>query len=315
MNFAAPFLTNVSLAPLTWFKTGGPAQFFSEPHTVEEFQEAIRFSDQQRLPLFILGEGANILISDQGFNGIVINLGLSEIFHEVAHDNAFVTAQAGVSFSTLINYCLQHQLGGLEEFSGIPGTVGGSVFINIHYFEFLLSDFLVGARIINRYTSQIEMVNKDWFNFGYNYSRLHEKEYYLIDATFKLKTLSPLETAYAQGRQKEIIRHRQNRYPKAGTCGSFFRNFYEHEVSLESAGKKLIYVAYYLDKIGVKGHLACGDAIVSYQHANMLVNKGNATSHDIITLARQMQELVYKNFGIIPQPECQLIGFKQNVLL
>ena len=82
-----------------------------------------------------------------------------------------------------------------------------------------------------------------------------------------------------------------------------------------SNNKKIIYVAYYLDKIGVKGHLRVGDAIVSHQHANMIVNQGNATSTDIITLARTMQELVQKEFGIIPQPECRLIGFKKNPLL
>ena len=82
-----------------------------------------------------------------------------------------------------------------------------------------------------------------------------------------------------------------------------------------SQGKKLIYVAYYLDKIGVKGELTVGDAVVSYQHANMIINRGNATSADIIALARKMQELVFEKFGIIPQPECRLIGFKNYPLL
>jgi UDP-N-acetylmuramate dehydrogenase len=77
----------------------------------------------------------------------------------------------------------------------------------------------------------------------------------------------------------------------------------------------MIYVAYYLDKIGIKGNLKVGDAIVSYQHANMLVNLGNATSDDLINLAKKMQELVKENFGIIPQPECQLVGFNKNPLL
>ena len=141
------------------------------------------------------------------------------------------------------------------------------------------------------------------------------KTYYLIDATFKLKKVTDIETAYAQGRRVEIIRHRENRYPTKNTCGSFFRNFHDHEVTFISNGKKMIYVAYYLDKIGVKGQLRIGDAIVSYQHANMLVNQGTATSTDIINLARTMQEMVKKEYGIIPQPECRLIGFKEYPLL
>lgn len=95
---------------------------------------------------------------------------------------------------------------------------------------------------------------------------------------------------------------------------AFFRNFHDHEVTLVSNGKKMIYVAYYLDKIGVKGQLTAGDAIVSYQHANMLVNKGNATSTDLINLARTMQELVNAQFGVLPQPECRLVGFSEYPL-
>ena len=131
------------------------------------------------------------------------------------------------------------------------------------------------------------------------------KQHYLLDATFKLKRATDIETSFAQGRRIEIIRHRESRYPRKNTCGSFFRNFLDHEVTLMSNGKKMIYVAYYLDKIGVKGQLLVGDAIVSYQHANMLVNQGSATSTDIINLARTMQEMVKKEFGITPQPECQ----------
>lgn len=215
----------------------------------------------------------------------------------------------------LIVYCLDNNLLGLEEFSGIPGTVGGSVYINLHYFQFLLAQFLVRATIIDKYTGQTSVVEPSWFEFGYDQSKLHEENHYLVDATFKLKKASEIETAFAQGRRIEIIRHRESRYPKKNTCGSFFRNFHDHEVSLTSNGKKMIYVAYYLDKIGVKGSLQKGGAVVSYQHANMLVNQGTATSTDIIMLARAMQEMVQKEFGILPQPECRLVGFKQYPLL
>jgi UDP-N-acetylenolpyruvoylglucosamine reductase len=137
----------------------------------------------------------------------------------------------------------------------------------------------------------------------------------LFDATFKLKKSDALGIAYARGRRVEIIRHRAARYPTKNTCGSFFRNFLPEEVTLESNGKKMIYVAYYLDKIGVKGTLSVGDAIVSHQHANMIVNKGNATSTDIINLTRTMQQMVFDQFKIVPQPECQLLGFQQYPLL
>ena len=305
-------LDNIPLADKNWFKTGGPARFYGEPSTAQEYAQALAFAHQHKLDIFVLGQGANILVSDTGFDGLVLRPHVVDI---KIIDTDVVQAGAGVIFEQLIQFCLENNLVGLEEFSGIPGTVGGSVFINIHYFEFLLSQFLVSAEVIHAPTGTILTVDHAWFKFGYNYSTLHDQPYYVISATFKLKKVSRTESAYARGRSVEIIRHRVKRYPNAGTCGSFFRNFFDHEVTLESAGKKLIFVAYYLDKIGVKGQLKSGDAIVSYQHANMLVNNGNASTQDIITLARTMQQLVQHNFGIIPVPECQLIGFKEYPLL
>ena len=188
------------------------------------------------------------------------------------------------------------------------------MYINLHYFEFLLEQFVHSAKVIHKQSGSVEQVGPDWFEFGYNKSRLHKDEYYLASATFKLTSATKLKTEYARGRAVEIIRHRATRYPDKNTCGSFFRNFHLDEVNIESAGKKMIYVAYYLDKIGVKGQLSFGDATVSYQHANMIINRGNGTTGDIVRVAREMQNRVYKNFGIIPQPECQLIGFKNYPL-
>lgn len=306
---------NVQLADKNWFQTGGSARLYCRPKTAQEFSEAVGYAQCENLEIFILGDGANILISDDGFDGLVIHPDASIITHEtISDEQAQVTAGAGVKFPDLIRYCLANNLLGLEEFSGIPGTVGGSVFINIHYFEFLLSQFLVRAEVVHKKTGTVEIVDGAWFNFGYDYSTLHAQDYYLVSATFAVRRCTSVQAAYAHGRHDEIIRHRRQRYPNSHTCGSFFRNFHAEEVTLSSNGKKLIFVAYYLDKVGVKGLLTRGDAIVSYQHANMIVNRGKATSHDIIQLARAMQELVFEHFGIIPQAECQLIGFKVNPL-
>lgn len=304
--------TNIPLQDKNWFATGGLAKYFAQPLSTEQFQEALQFANVNGLSVFILGKGANILISDDGFDGLVIQPQLTQM--DVI-DEHLVTAGAGTSVHDLIEFCLNHNLIGLEEFSGIPGTVGGSVYINLHYFQFLLEQFLVSATVIHSKTGTLEIVTPEWFKFGYDQSRLQEEEYYLVDATFKLKKVSDLETAFAKGRHVEIIRHRNSRYPTKNTCGSFFRNFYDHEVTLTSNGKKMIFIAYYLDKLGVKGQLQVGDAIVSYQHANMIVNQGKATSSDIINLARTMQEKVHSGYGIIPQPECRLIGFKEYPLL
>lgn len=308
--------TNVPLSDKNWFQTGGPARFFALPTTAQEFSDAIVYAHHFELPIFLLGAGANILISDEGFSGLVIHPQLNELSIYLADENeALLTAGAGVSLPTLIEYCLKHQLLGLEEFSGIPGTVGGAVYINLHYFEFFIANFLVSAQLIDAKTGELMTADRDWFAFGYNKSRLQEVNQYVVTATFRLKRGSDQEITYAKGRCHEIIRHRAARYPQSRTCGSFFRNFHDHEVSVEDNGKKMIYIAYYLDKLGVKGQLQVGGARVSYQHANMIVNQGHATTADIIAVARCMQELVVEKFGILPQPECRLMGFKEYPLI
>lgn len=306
---------HIPLHVKTWFRTGGNAQWYVEPRTFEEFKNALIHARNHFKKVTLMGEGANILISDAGCDGLIIKPGIVHLHHQVYGDHALVTAGAGVSFASLIAYCLEHQFVGLEEFSGIPGTVGGSVYINIHYFRHLLSDFLTSATVINAITGEIMRVDKAWFDFGYNQSQLQRGTHYLLDATFRVAIADCYEAAFARGRSQEIIRHRQQRYPRERTCGSFFRNFYEHEVTVESNGKKMIYVAYYLDKLGIKGELSRGKASVSYQHANMIITREGAASDDVIQLARTMQQLVYNNFGILPQSECQFIGFEKYPLL
>lgn len=311
-------LENISLADKNWFLTGGSARYFCEPITVSDFQEALKFAYTNNLAVFVLGQGANVLISDDGFDGLVIRPQVIKEDPVIAcydESTVLVTAKAGCTMHDLIEFCLTNNISGLEEFSGIPGTVGGSVFINLHYFQFFLSDFLINAHVIEQKTGEVKTVDLDWFAFGYDQSRLMQRDYYLVSATFKLKKVTDLETAYAKGRRVEIIRHRNSRYPSVRTCGSFFRNFHDNEVTLMSNGKKMIYVAYYLDKIGIKGQLQVGDAVVSYQHANMIVNSGKATSTDIVELVRTMQQMVKDAYGITPQPECLLIGFKTYPLL
>lgn len=307
-------LENVSLKDKNWFQTGGNAKFYSEPQSEAEFSECIKFANANNLEVFILGLGANILISDDGFDGLVIKPVLKEISIE---SSCLLTAGAGVSLDELINFCFDNNIIGLEEFAGIPGTVGGSVYINVHYFKYFLSDFLIHAKIINAKTGEIKTVDKNWFNFGYDQSELFKKNEYLVSATFCFKKTTDIETAYARGRYTEIIRHRNSRYPSKNTCGSFFRNFHDNEVTQKIAGsdKKMIFVAYYFDKLGIKGELRVGGAVVSYQHANMIVTENCATSSDVINLARKMQELTKEAFGVVPQAECQFVGFKQYPLL
>ena len=303
---------NVPLADKNTFQTGGNARFYTEPTTIDSFAQALNFAHMHNLEIFVLGGGANVLISDEGFSGLVIRPALQSCeITDLDDTNVLVKAGAGLSIDSLIKYCFENKILGLEEFSGIPGNVGGAVYINLHYYEFLLEQFIVQATLINKKTLEIITVDCNWFQFGYDQSKLQEKEYFVLDATFKLKKApDALSVAYAQGRYCEIVRHRNRRYPFQNTCGSFFRNFHPEEVA--HTEKQLIFIAYYLDQLGVKGILSVGGAIVSYQHANMIVTKNNATSTDIVNLTKLMQQMVYEKYQITPQPECQLVGFLTN---
>lgn len=306
-------LSAISLSDKNWFQTGGCAQYFAQPSTAEEFQQALAFANEQHLPITMLGQGANVLISDQGIAGLVISPQINHLV--IDREQGLVTAGAGLGMQEVIDKSLDQGLHGLEDFSGIPGSIGGCVYINIHYFQYLLSDFLVSAQVLNRTTGALEIVDAAWFCFGYNESTLQQGDYYLVEATFKLTPVSQEQAWYHKGRRDEIVRHRANRYPRARTCGSFFRNFRDHEQLPLVAGKRVPFVAYYLDKIGVKGALQIGGAVVSHQHANMLVTQPGATSHDVVLLARTMQMRVFENFGVLIEPECQFLGFGEYPLI
>lgn len=304
---------NVPLNDKNWFKTGGSAAFFCRPVSVADWQQALEFARTNNLALSLLGQGANVLLADQGVQGLVICPGQGSMSHD--RDAATITVDAGVSVQQVIDYGIEHGLLGLEEFSGIPGSIGGSLFINIHYFQFFLGNFLDHAIVLDCATGQAMTVDRAWFNFGYDQSRLFQRQHYVVQATFKLTPADAMQCAYAHGRRDEIIKHRNQRYPNANTCGSFFRNFHDDELACAIGGKKLPFVAYYLDKIGIKGELRVGNAIVSYQHANMIVTMPGATSDDVVQLARAMQQKVRDQFGLTPQSECQFLGFGQNPLL
>lgn len=295
-----------TLADKNWFQTGGQAKFFCEPKNGSNFKEALAFSKKQKLEIFVLGEGSNLLVSDNGFNGLVIKPQNKEIIFDVKNSTA--SCGAGTKLSEFIEKSLENQLLGLEVFSGIPGTIGGAIFNNAHYLNFHVGDFLLEATVISKDTGECHKVDQDWFNFGYNKSRLYEEKFYLLSAKFKLKKSSEKESWFAMGQSHEIIRHRNMRYPTSNTCGSFFRNFLPNELKKG----QLPFVAHYLENLGVKGSLKVGGASVYPRHANMIVTDGkNAISADIRTLARKMRDMVKEKFDLEPKPECRFLGFSE----
>ncbi len=302
---------NISLREKVWFKTGGKSKFYSEPQNIEDLKTTLQFARKNRLPLFILGSGANVLISDKGFNGLTVKPLLSKI----SFKKNLVIAECGTILSDLIATTINQQLIGLEDFAGIPSTIGGAFYFHLHYFDKFISNFLHAAQIIDLNTLEIYTVPPEWFEFGYDKSKLQNKKFMLLSVTLKLKKVSKIQAAYAKGWADAIEKERKFRYPTTNTCGSFFKNFSKEEINFKISNQKITSVAYYLEKIGVKGSLKIGGAFVSHKHANMIETDSSANSKDIIKVAKLMQTMVFEKYKIVPQPECQLIGFDKYPLL
>ena len=294
---------NVPLKPFMTFKIGGQARFFCEPSNSDEVIEALNFAKENKLPAFVLGLGANILVSDNGFNGLVIRQKNEAI---LVKDN-IITAQAGVAVENLINTALTENLIGVEDFSGIPSSVGGALYINLHYFDAFIANFVRSAKVLDRETLKVQEVDSSWFNFNYDSSRLKtDKDHVLLEAHFDLKKVDDYTKHEAIGKSKEIIRTRKYKYPSEPSVGSIFQNLNTEEQ--KQYGLPTRSVAYLIDVCGLKG-TKVGDALLSHRHANMIINVGDARAEHVLELAQIIRDKVKERFGVDLRFEVQLLGF------
>lgn len=180
---------HVSLAPHTTFGIGGPARFFAEAESIEDVVEAIAFARERALPIFVLGGGSNVLISDSGFNGIVIAMRMNGISHQEVDGRVLVTANAGVVWDDLVAWAVEHDFSGIEALSGVPGTVGGAVAANIGAYGAQCSDTLVSAEVIDlKEGDSLSVFNKDDCDFSYHDSVFSREpgRYSIVRAVFAL---------------------------------------------------------------------------------------------------------------------------------
>ncbi len=181
---------NVSLAPLTTFKIGGPARYFVEAKTIEDVSDAIKFAHTNSLPIFVLGGGSNILISDNGFAGVVIHLQLANLRFEDRDDAVLVTADAGVVWDELVMQAVQQGYSGVESLSGIPGTVGGAVVANLGAYGTQLSDVLVSVKALDLHNQEngVKTFEKNDCEFSYHDSVFgkYPGRYIVLEMVLKL---------------------------------------------------------------------------------------------------------------------------------
>ncbi|MGD8278867.1 MAG: UDP-N-acetylmuramate dehydrogenase [Gemmatimonadota bacterium] len=291
---------NVPLAPFTTFRIGGPADRLFRARTAAALVEAIGASRAAGVPWFVLGRGANILVGDLGYRGLVIR---SEVAGITFLEGDRVRAGAGVeTFHDLIEATVSRGLGGLHHYVGIPSTVGGALWQNLHFLSpaperartCFIAEVLESAEVLLA-DGGLQTVGADWFRFGYDYSTLHDAPHVVLSATFRLQAEPVPELRRVI---HENLEWRAGRHPDLWLypcAGSIFR-----KIDDVGAGRLI-------DECGLKGKVL-GNARIYPRHANIIVNLGGASAAEVRALMELARETVERELGLALEPEIQLIG-------
>lgn len=280
---------NVTLAPYTTMRTGGPAALFAEPRNAQQLTHVHQWAQEKGLPLLILGNGSNLLIADSGFDGLVIHLGRA--LSEVSVFANTLTAQAGASLAAAARAAAQASLTGLEFAAGIPGSIGGAVCMNAGAYGGEIAQVIVSARVLT--PEGVRTVSKDELSLGYRSSAVMQNGWVVLEATFELAPGSPDEI---KATMADLAARRREKQPlQYPSCGSFFKRPVGY------------YAGALIEQAGLKGY-RMGDAQVSEMHAGFVINRGHATSSEIYRLMQEVQRRVQAQFGVTLEPEVRLIG-------
>lgn len=339
----------VSLAQFTTFHIGGMGRFFARVRSIEELQGAVAYAKDTNLKIFVLGGGSNVLISDQGFDGLVIKIEIegTEILKEKIKDSTYsdtngegmVTAGAGESWDSVVDRSVADGLWGLENLSGIPGTVGGAVVQNIGAYGAAVSEVLIWVEVFDTQTNAVKKLSPKECQFDYRDSMFkHQDNLIVTRAAFVLSIAAKPNLGYKDLSERfqqstpnlkdirgAVMRIRHDKFPdllREGTAGSFFKNpivsvgaasvltaAYPSMPTFtlpESAGVK-IPLAWLLDhELGLKG-LSVGGARLYEKQPLVIATSNDASSLDVEELAHTVIEKVQKHFSITIEPEVRII--------
>jgi UDP-N-acetylmuramate dehydrogenase len=291
------------MARHTSLGVGGPAEAYLVPETGEDLKDAVRFSQENGLPLKVIGSGTNLLVRDKGIDGLVVSLtGCPEdmALRKDADGALGLTVSAGTGMQTLCRYAIDQGLRGLNFALGIPGTVGGGIWMNAGTDRGKIESVLEKVSILFP-TGEIEEIEKENLGFGYRSFSLGDRgreiggiDPVILSGTFILYPDDPKELG---AKAKTILQSRREKQPlDRPSAGCFFKN----PVSGKSAGE-LIELA------GLKGE-RIGGAAVSVKHANFFINAGGASSADFLDLMKRAQDRVWDKFGIHLEAEVTIVG-------
>jgi UDP-N-acetylmuramate dehydrogenase len=287
---------DVPLGPLTTYRIGGPADLFVAVHTKDDLAAAVTAARDAAIPYFLLGTGANILVGDRGFRGLVIH----NLAGHARIEGTRLIAESGATIAALIALAAEAGLSGLEHYAGIPSSVGGAIWQNLHFLApdrirtMFIEEVVESAEIL---TAQGERrtVDRAFFEFGYDDSRLHHEEIVVLEVTFALHP-KPRQEILAQAQDNLAWRaERQPPVEEFPSCGSVFKK-------IEGVGAGRL-----IDQAGLKGYQV-GGVQVSPKHANFLVNIGNGTAKDVLNLVDHARREVRRTSGYDLEMEIGLVG-------
>lgn len=274
----------------TTFRVGGPADYFVIPENAEEVAAVAALCKEQEVPYYIEGNGSNLLVGDKGVRGVVIQI--FKAMSGIVVEGCEITAQAGASLAQIANAALANSLTGFEFAAGIPGTLGGAVVMNAGAYGGAMKDVLISAKVLTAEGEVLELPAAE-LELGYRTSIISRKNYIVLEAKIALQKGNAEEIkAYMNELRGRRMEKQPLEYPSAGSTFKRPEGYF--------AGKLI-------QDAGLKG-FTVGGAQVSEKHSGFVINKGDATAADIVSLMEQVTELVKKDSGVTLEPEVKRIG-------
>lgn len=274
----------------TTFRVGGPADYFVMPETIEQVQKVVTLCKEEEIPYYIVGNGSNLLVSDKGYRGVIIQIG--KRFGQIEVKENQITAQAGALLSAVANRALEAGLAGFEFAAGIPGSLGGACVMNAGAYGGEMKDVLLSVTVLTP-EGEVLAIPREELELGYRTSIIEKKHYLVLEAVIELQKGDPEEIkAVMDDLRQRRIDKQPLEYPSAGSTFKRPEGYF--------AGKLI-------QDAGLKG-FQVGGAQVSEKHAGFVINKNHATASDIYELMRQVSEKVEEESGVRLEPEVKRLG-------
>ncbi len=276
----------------TTFKIGGLAECLIKIDNQEELRKILQLANENNIPITLIGNGSNLLVLDQGIRGITLEINLEKIDIKQKNETIQITVGAGEKLGKLAQICMKEEITGLEELSGIPGTIGGAVKMNAGAYGREMKDIVKTVKCID-YQGNEKLFNNEELQFEYRSSIFKKEKYIITEVTLELQKGNKSEI---KAKMDEYEKYRKEKQPiEYPSAGSTFKR------GIDFITAKLI------DEAGLKGY-TIGDAEVSTKHSGFIINKGNATASDVLQLVKYVQEKVYEKFAKEIELEIEIIG-------